>query len=239
MINGVCYNDSEIKTFLRGNERLACYVRLMHREDVAQVTEIDREAFPALWPPANYRRELQNRLAHYIVVCDEEKTVDEPEVKAAPVKGFSGLASSVGRFFTQNLFTNGLPPSTREYIVGFAGFWIMADEAHIINIAVREYYRRWGIGELLLISLIDLAAELNARIITLEVRISNTAAQSLYSKYDFTQVGLRRGYYIDNREDAVLMSTENISSASLQSHLQKLKRAHSRKWGIPLYQVAR
>ena len=100
-------------------------MRLMREEDVAQVTEIDREAFPTLWPPANYRRELKNRLAHYIVACDEEKTVEEPEVKAAPVKGFSGLASSVGRFFTRNaFFTNELPSPTREYIAGFAGFWI-------------------------------------------------------------------------------------------------------------------
>ena len=209
------------------------YVRLMRKEDIAQVNEIDREAFPTQWPAANYQHELQNRLAHYIVACDEERTVEKPEVKT------SGLASRVGQLFNHRFFSNELPPSGEEYIIGFAGFWIMADEAHITNIAVRELHRCQGIGELLLISTIDLATELNARIITLEVRASNIVAQSLYHKYDFAQTGLRRGYYMDNREDAVLMSTENITSASFQAHLNRLKQAHSKRWGIALYQVAR
>ena len=216
------------------------YVRLMSKEDIAQVSEIDREAFPTLWPPANYQHELQNRLAHYIVACDEGKTVEEPRVEASPEKGFPTLASRVRQFFNPNrFFSNELPPSGKEYIVGFTGFWIMVDEAHITNIAVRELHRHQGIGELLLISTIDLATELNARIITLEVRASNTAALDLYHKDGFTQTGLRRGYYTDNKEDAVLMSTENIASASFQAHLQRLKQAHSRKWGIALYQIAR
>ena len=129
------------------------------------------------------------------------------------------------------------PPPGREYIIGFADFWMMADEAHITNIAVRNIHRRRGIGELLLISMIDMATKLNACHLTLEVRASNTTAQSLYSKYGFARVGLRRGYYTDNKEDAVLMTTESISSASFQPRLNRLKKAHSRKWGIDLYQV--
>ena len=212
----------------------------MRRDDIAQVTEIDHEAFPTLWPPANYRRELENRLAHYIVACDESKKVEGHEVKAAPEKGLSGLASRVRRLFNYDrFFGDEMPPPGKEYLAGFAGLWIMADEAHITNIAVREIYRRRGIGELLIISLIDLATELDARFVTLEVRASNTAAQNLYHKYDFAQTGLRRGYYIDNKEDAVLMSAENITSASFQAHLQRLKQAHSRKLGIALYQIAR
>jgi len=219
---------------------LPCYVCRMLREDIAQVTEIDREAFPTLWPPANYHHELQNQLAHYIVACDEEKTVDEPEVKAPPEKSFSRLISRVRQLFNHGrFFANELPPSDKKYIAGFVGFWIMVGEAHITNIAVRVPYRRQGIGELLLISLIDMATELNAHTITLEVRASNTAAQSLYQKYGFTQVGLRRGYYSDNREDGVLMSTENITSAQFQAYLNRLKQAHSKRWGIALYQFAR
>ena len=219
---------------------MACYVRLMRREDVGQVTEIDREAFPTLWPPVNYERELENRLAHYIVACDEGERVEEPEVEASLEKDPPGLASRVRHLFNYNrFFSHELPKSGKQYIIGFAGFWIMAGEAHLTNIAVRELHRRQGIGELLLIFAIDLATELNARIITLEVRVSNTAAQSLYYKYGFTQAGLRHNYYIDNKEDAVIMSTENITSVPFQAHLQRLKQAHSRKWGIALYQIAR
>ncbi len=212
----------------------------MHKGDIAQVTEIDREAFPTLWPPANYGRELQNRLGRYIVAYDEEKTVEEPKVEASLEKGISGLASKVRRLFNHNRFLSNEPPSSgRQYIKGFAGLWIMADEAHITNIAVRGIHRRQGIGELLLILVIALVMELNARIITLEVRASNTAAQNLYHKYGFAQVGLRRGYYTDNGEDAVIMSTENITSAPFQAQLQRLKQAHCKRWGIPLYQIAR
>ncbi len=211
----------------------------MGKQDITQVTDIDREAFPTLWPPANYQRELQNRLAHYIVACDEEKTVEEPEVKASPEKGFPGLASRMRQLFNYRFSSNELPPSGKEYIIGFTGFWIMADEAHITNIAVRELQRRQGIGELLLISTIDLAAELDARIIILEVRASNTDALGLYHKYGFTRTGLRHGYYTDNKEDAVLMAARNITSASFQARLQQLKQAHFRKWGIALYQIAR
>jgi len=211
----------------------------MRREDILQVTEIDREAFPTLWPPANYQHELNNRLAHYIVACDEERRVEKPDVKAAPDNPRSGLAARVRRLFNYDRFLGSEPsPPAREYIAGFAGFWIMADEAHITNIAVRQKHRRQGIGELLLIGVIDLASKLDARMITLEVRVSNTAAQSLYRKYGFTQVGIRRGYYTDDREDGVLMSTEDITSASFQARLQQLKQAYSGKWGIALSQVA-
>ncbi len=219
---------------------MPCYVRLMHREDIDQVTEIDREAFLTMWPPVNYRHELQNPLAHYIVACDdEEKLIEEPEAKSAPQEGFSRLASKARHLFNYDRFFGSETPSSgkRQYIIGFAGFRIMADEAHIISLAVRETHRYRGIGELLLIATIDLAAALDAHVITLEVRASNTAALSLYRKYGFTQVGLRRGYYIDDKEDAILMSSENITSASFQAHLQQLKQSHSRKWGIPLYQI--
>lgn len=216
------------------------YVRRMRREDIAQATKIDREAFPSMWPPANYQHELNNRLAHYIVACEEGKTVEEPEVKAIPEAGFSGLVFRVRRLFNHDrFFGNEVPASGKEYVVGFAGFWFMANEAHLTSIAVREKYRRQGIGELLLISVIDLATELNAHIITLEVRASNTAALSLYYRYGFTQVGLRHGYYTDSREDAVLMTAGNITSASFQARLQQLKQAHSRKWRVALYQIAR
>ncbi len=209
------------------------------REDLAQIAEVDREAFPTQWPPANYRHELENRLAHYIVACDENKKVKESEVEAAPENGFSWLAASARRLFNHNrFFDNEVSSSSKAYIVGFAGIWIMADEAHITNIAMRESYRRLGVGELLLISIIDRATELNARFITLEVRVSNTAAQSLYHKYGFNQVGLRRGYYTDDGEDAILMTTENVTSAPFQAQLQQLKQAHSRKWRVPLYKIA-
>ena len=213
---------------------MAYYVRPMRREDVAQVIKIDREAFPTIWPPPNYQRELNNRLAHYIVTCDSERTAEVPEAKAAPENGFLRLLAKVAQLFSHDrFFGEGPPPSGSEYVVGFAGIWVMADEAHVTNIAVRKRYQCQGIGELLLIHITELARGLKADIMTLEVRVSNTVAQSLYQKYGYTRVGVRRAYYTDNREDGVLMSTENINSEAYQAFFQRLKQAHAGKWRGP------
>ncbi len=169
------------------------YVRLMRKEDIPQVARIDREAFSSQWPPPDYRHELRNRIAHYIVICNEDKKAEQPEMKAPPEKESTGLAARFRRLLSRRFFSNEPPPPSREYITGFTGFWVVAEEAHITTIAVRETYRRQGLGELLLISLIDLATEMKANIVTLEVRASNTIARRLYTKYGFTQVGKRRG----------------------------------------------
>ena len=211
-------------------------VRMMRREDVAQVAEIDREAFPTIWPPVNYQRELSNRLARYIIVCDEGKTV-EVAAKAGPGGGFSRLAARLRGLFSHDRFF-GDEVKTREYAVGFAGFWIMAGEAHITNIAVRKSCLRQGVGELLLMVVINLATELKARVLTLEVRASNTVARNLYQKYGFTEVGRRRGYYTDNREDGIVMSTGELTSVPFQARLRQLKQLHSQGWGATGYRVA-
>ncbi|MFC1593190.1 ribosomal protein S18-alanine N-acetyltransferase [Candidatus Omnitrophota bacterium] len=216
-----------------------CLIRFMHQEDIAQVNEIDREAFPTQWPPPNYLHELQNHLAHYIIAFSEQEKLGEPESEASSEKGSTWLVSRIRQLFNHGIFSSKLHLSDRQYISGFAGFWIMANEAHITNIAVRQRHLRQGLGELLLISLVDLATELKAQNITLEVRASNIAAQNLYSKYGFIQVGVRRGYYTDNKEDGILMSTEDTTSASYQTQLSRLKQAHARRWGIALYQIVR
>jgi ribosomal-protein-alanine N-acetyltransferase len=197
----------------------------MVKEDTEQVNEIDHEAFPSQWPPANYRQELQNKIAHYLVACDDTKTVVIPP--PLPKKQFSFLS----RFFVRqnrHLPTESPPPEHR-YIVGFSGIWMLAGEAHVTNLAVRRQYRGKGLGELLLIATIDLASELKASFMTLEVRASNLIAQSLYSKYGFVQMGVRRGYYLDNREDAIIMSTDMLDSPSFQEQVRQLREALIKK----------
>ncbi|MFC1925787.1 ribosomal protein S18-alanine N-acetyltransferase, partial [Chloroflexota bacterium] len=122
-------------------------------------------------------------------------------------------------------------PRNNHNILGYASMWLMVDEAHLTSIAVRETHRRRGVGELLLISIIDLAMHLKAQIVTLEVRSSNLAAQALYEKYGFIEVGLRRGYYSDDGEDAVIMTAENIASAFYQARLEDLRHRCGRRGG--------
>ncbi|MBI2288583.1 MAG: ribosomal protein S18-alanine N-acetyltransferase [Chloroflexi bacterium] len=212
-------------------KNLVCYVRSMRQEDIAQVAKIDREAFSTQLPPPDFHYELRNKVAHYIVACDKAENSSNPVNLEAPSGNNStGLSARLINLFRRRHFVNNeLPPTSAEDITGFAGFWVIANEAHITSIAVREAHRHQSIGELLMISVLDRAKELKAHMATLEVRASNAIAQSLYTKYGFTQVGIRRGYYTDNREDGILMSTQDITSAAFQARLQHLKQAYYRK----------
>jgi ribosomal-protein-alanine N-acetyltransferase len=216
---------------------LTCHIRVMSKGDISQVTAIDREAFPTMWPPVNFNSELTNRLAHYIVAADGAKPISpaepQPAIKLVPVRSFLGLKLP----FTGKAKPTENSMSPTEYIIGFVGMWNMVDEAHIINIAVRASHRGKGVGELLLVSSIDMAKNLHAQVVTLEVRVSNKIAQNLYSKYGFVETGVRKNYYTDNKEDALIMTTDNISSLSFTRRFQSLKSAHFAKFGNLQYQV--
>ena len=201
-------------------EEVRYTIRPARDRDARQVVEIDREAFAGncLFRSANsYRREINNSTACYVVAGMGEEP-EETEQPRAP--------------WYKRLFRNRSseePANNGQYILGFAGLWIMPEEGHITAIGVRNDYRHAGIGEGLLISLIDLAAELNLEIMTLEVRASNKTAQALYHKYGFRVVGKRRHYYSNDGEDALIMSTRPITSAPFQAHFQHLKEAHSQR----------
>jgi len=95
-------------------------------------------------------------------------------------------------------------------IVGYAGMWVVLDEAHVTNIAVLPSFWGQGIGKKLLTALIDCARSQGAVSMTLEVRRSNERAQRLYSHMGFAEGGVRVGYYSDNQEDALIMWLENL-----------------------------
>jgi [ribosomal protein S18]-alanine N-acetyltransferase len=110
-------------------------------------------------------------------------------------------------------------------VVGFAGLWVMVDEAHITTFAVDPRWRRRGIGERLLLALLELAVARRAREATLEVRLSNMAARRLYEKYGFRPVGIRPRYYSGNGEDALIMTTDALSSAEMRDRVDRLRAA--------------
>ncbi|NLL89580.1 MAG: ribosomal protein S18-alanine N-acetyltransferase [Dehalococcoidales bacterium] len=118
-----------------------------------------------------------------------------------------------------------------DNIIGYAGLWTMVGEAHVVNIAVSHNFRGQGIGELLLIALIELALNVHCNMITLEVRVSNTTAQKLYGKYGFTVRGIRTGYYTDNREDGVIMTVDNIDGRGFKEEFKRLKSDYHKKRG--------
>lgn len=90
-------------------------------------------------------------------------------------------------------------------IIGYCGVWIVLDEAHVTNVAVLPEYRGRKFGDALMRKLIEVAKEKGARTMTLEVRVTNHIAQSLYRKMGFQNGGIRKNYYTDNQEDALVM----------------------------------
>jgi len=110
-----------------------------------------------------------------------------------------------------------------DVVIGFAGIWLMVDEAHVTTFAVDPAWRRRGVGERLLLALLDVSVARRAREATLEVRLSNMAARRLYEKYGFRPVGIRPRYYTDNGEDALIMTTEPLESASMRERVSRMR----------------
>ncbi len=201
-------------------------VERMTIADLARVAEIERLSYASPWPPSAYRKELQeNPVAHYIVARDAQ-------LAAAPAH--SGSSGSWRIFPPWPLPRPGAashPPLAS--IVGFAGLWLMVDEAHVTTIAVHPDVRHRGVGELMLAALIEHAYDIGAHVVTLEVRVTNAVAQKLYRKYGFREMGIRRRYYSDNDEDALIMSTDPIQRPDYRERFLQLRAALERRLTVP------
>lgn len=129
--------------------------------------------------------------------------------------------------FRQELETNRLARylvvRAGERTVAYGGIWLMVDEAHVTTFAVLPSWRRRGVGAQLMLALIELAQEVGAKVLTLEVRLSNIAARTLYQRFGFRPVGLRPRYYSDNGEDALIMTTDPIASPGMIARVAALR----------------
>ena len=201
------------------------HIRPMSSLDSRQLVEVERDAFPTLWPPTSFKRELNNKLAIYLtaVALEDVSELDEavPEEPATP--------SLLARLSTilRRLLPVGPEASNGDYLLGYIGLWQVVDDAHVVSIGVRTPFRRHGVGEALLIRAIETAMGWGSRYVTLEVRVSNRGAQALYDKYGFKRAGVRKRYYLDNNEDAYIMTTDSILSAEYKENFAKLKRLHA------------
>ena len=176
----------------------------MQVQDIPEVMEIERLCFSLPWSARAYRYEIEeNRQSTYMVA------------RAAATAHPDGLWDRV-----REMLSGG---AARSPIIGYGGFWMMVDEAHISTLAVTPSERGKGIGELLLLRLIEEAENRGANVVTLEVRVSNLPAQKLYEKYGFAVHGRRVRYYSDNGEDALIMTTPRLDSQPYAANLDSLK----------------
>ena len=200
----------------------AFVVEPMRVEHIPAVSAIERLSFPQPWPQNAYRREIQeNRMAHYIVVRQLGQSSDVRQ-DVPPGSSSNDLIGRISRFLKSSEAPRS-PELEEELrsIVGYAGIWVMTDEAHVTTIASHPVVRGQGVGELLLLALIHRGIEVGARWMTLEVRASNSVAQNLYRKYTFKEMGVRRRYYSDNGEDALVMWTDALDSDTFQAALER------------------
>lgn len=116
-----------------------------------------------------------------------------------------------------------LPEPYQTHQIGVSGYWLLGEEAHIITIAVDPGWQRLGLGEWLLLHMLEHARTRNARVATLEVRPSNQRGITLYQKYRFKEVGRRFAYYSDNGEDALILTTPSLDAPEYRQMLTSNK----------------
>jgi [ribosomal protein S18]-alanine N-acetyltransferase len=217
---------------------------IMTQADVPDVSRVEKRCFANPWPTSAYRRELQNPAQNYYVVLRDlrpsalapagsEAGLPDPDraedmvTRRAPVPRRSLLP--IGR--ARQSEGNGREPSS---IIGFAGMWLAFDEAHITTIGVDPDQRGRGLGELLLLCMFDEAVARGANWLTLEVRVTNAAAQALYRKYAFTAHGTRKRYYSDNNEDALIMWSPALGEPGFRAEVESRRAELKRRLGNDL-----
>ncbi|MBW3633072.1 MAG: ribosomal protein S18-alanine N-acetyltransferase [Chloroflexi bacterium] len=213
---------------------------VMNQDDVPEVSRVERRCFANPWPASAYRRELQNPGQNFYVVVREslvtarksnseseepkETNVDGSMAPVKPVPRRALLPISLGRRQDSG-------GQQRPAIIGFAGMWLAFDEAHVTTIGVDPTRRGQGLGELLLLCMFDEALNRGANWLTLEVRVTNAAAQALYRKYGFSTHGTRKRYYSDNNEDALIMWSPALNDPEFRATLESRRIALERRLG--------
>jgi ribosomal-protein-alanine N-acetyltransferase len=193
---------------------------LMTLEDVPEVARVERRCFTNPWPQSAYRRELRYpEQNYYIVLRDTDgqgRSTPANSRNDVPRRALTRLVTSLARKADE--------AQSAPVIAGFAGMWVMYDEAHITTIGVDPEYRGQGFGELMLVALFDEAIRRHASLLTLEVRVTNTVAQRLYEKYGMSVQGIRARYYTDNGEDAYIMWSRSLRDPEFLAQFEHLRR---------------
>jgi len=180
-------------------------------EDLPALMEIEERSFSAPWSEATYRHEISaNPMAFYYVVRPPLAGSDQADAE------FAGAEART----TDTPVTDALPADapTADYrslttdILAYGGFWLTGDEAHIVTIASHHALRGRGLGETMLLFLLQQAQSLGASIVSLEVRPSNAPALGLYRKWGFEEEGRRKAYYRDNNEDALIYTLRGLET---------------------------
>jgi ribosomal-protein-alanine N-acetyltransferase len=237
----------------------------MTQEDIPQVATIERLCFSMPWPTSAYRRELKTPETNRYIVCrfvppviastlqmpettaENLTSLAHPELQSQNGHDPAPVVEQPGRSFLSMLLpwlrNNGAsqatsPPRAHSFpVVGYAGLWLMVDEAHVTTIGVHPDHRGQGAGELLFLGLVDIAHQMRAVRITLEVRVSNKGAQAMYRKFGLEVAGVRKRYYSDNGEDAYIMWSQPIASPQFRDKVEVIRAQLAERLQHGFYQL--
>jgi len=165
---------------------------------------------------------IQEAAETYIPICIEQMQLEDVEQVAELDKKCFPTPWSASAYTTEVKNTSACYIVARAAgrVVGFAGMWLVMDEAHITTLGVDAECRGKKIGERMLVHLLDEAIHRGARRASLEVREQNRVAQSLYRKYGFHVAAVRKGYYTNNNEDALVMWIDDMWDAEFLKTLR-------------------
>tara|TARA_A100001037_G_scaffold306707_1_gene354357 strand:- start:21895 stop:22509 length:615 start_codon:yes stop_codon:yes gene_type:complete len=189
-------------------------LREMQSTDIDQVVAIETEAFYPLNIGTSFTIQLRNKYSKYLVIERTDESLGRYNLSKQNV-----LFGIIKNLFRERCVK-------RTEIVGYVGIWFQGTEGHISEIAVKKNFRGNGLGELLLIGAIRTSISVGLQIMGLEVRASNIQAQRLYQKYYFQESGIRKEYYSNDREDAVIMTTGLIHSPDYQNKFIERQRQY-------------
>lgn len=194
-------------------------LRYMRLADIRQVAAIDVICFEPPWSHESYTFEITESDVSHMVVLEHlsDAVLPIPERR-----------QSLRSRLRDRLRGNSPAPTGTGDILGYGGLWKIEGEAHISTIAIHPANRGLGYGEILLAGMFGKAVQLNAEFIVLEVRVSNSVAQSLYRKYGFNRVARKKNYYRGDNEDAwdMRVSLDRDTRHRFGRLYEKLRRQH-------------
>ncbi|MEL6320159.1 MAG: ribosomal protein S18-alanine N-acetyltransferase [Cyanobacteria bacterium J06626_14] len=195
----------------------ALAVRFLVETWLPQTLRLDTLCFGGLWNESGYRREIESPNSDLIVL----RGVMDPSVSP----GFNLAPDPLHQQDTsKNIGYDIEQKSAEDFMLGISCSWAIVDEAHITLLGVHPDFRRQGLGMLMLWVQFQLAYQRGMKRATLEVRSSNKGAIALYKRFGFKQAGIRKGYYRQTGEDALILWRGGLQETGFQAELNEWKR---------------
>lgn len=194
----------------------------MTSDDIPSVYQLATRCFPTPWSIKTYYKEIeQNRQSHYWIAQLQRTTASQSSNDADPKKpGSLSFRTQRGPILSENLSRiHAVIDGMVLELVGYGGYWLVAEEMHIVSLAIAPQWQRRGLGKWLLINMLEKARRSGIALATLEVRSRNQAAQLLYSGLGFETVGRRKNYYpatkLTETDDAILFTLKRLDDGHI------------------------